>query len=677
MPLRSSQKAAQILDGAVSLTLSILKQSPEPISSSVGNILSEIYTVVEATKQNQNQLRFLLMRTCIILQSLSTKQNYNDEELQHQVRNLISVLESVRDFAVAQQKKSLLSLLFTPDDLRLQIDEHERAILSACAAFQNAGILRANQKLDDMGDQGNAHYQDLVDRLEEMKTATMNPKFLDEVLGAMHADANKTMIAMQAVLERERTGRDTLTDETRSFLEAGLARLKGETGADVHTDWWTVTEYEIEKSFKIGSSSSLGRWQGLPVVIQNVKSAETLSAAVKLWERLHHPNILSFLAASTLDDSPFVIWPYMVNGTARNHIIEHPDVDLLSIAYETLQALQYLHARKPPVVHGNLRPPCLLMNEAGHVVVAGVGLDPSETDIAHLSAPEQWTIRLLRMRWRAPEIMLDPHPSPTPASDIYSWALIVVHLFGNALPPEIGEIADGARPARPDFGRVPALAPRGIQDAFWALIQRCWASTASERPSAADVSAEIVHLVPWMDPTKALFELPRPLLQATNQENMRLRSSTRYDYIMVTEHNPRSPYISTKPLTGRGEHPVRLVNFVLRCHDQGYHDDPSEWRGRWAWLEAALIRASGEEVNFAREAPNFERGHMIEETRVELVRPRFADKQQQIYSVKWGEDHALVKLMRKGDRVVVIPRALFPGWETHVYGVEIHVVSEH
>lgn len=109
------------------------------------------------------------------------------------------VLESIRDFALAQQKKSFLSLIFNPDDLRIQIDEHERSLISACSAFQTAALIEANRKLDGIGDQGQAHHDDLVHRLEEMKVATADPKFLEELLGTLHADVDKTMTAMQAV----------------------------------------------------------------------------------------------------------------------------------------------------------------------------------------------------------------------------------------------------------------------------------------------------------------------------------------------------------------------------------------------------------------------------------------------------------------------------------------------
>lgn len=184
-----------------------------------------------------------------------------------------------------------------------------------------------------------------------------------------------------------------------------------------------------------------------------------------------------------------------------------------------------------------------------------------------------------------------------------------------------------------------------------------------------------------MDPTNlVLLDHARP--EIISVDRMRLSSCNRYDYVMIHQRSPQKPYLRTVPVGGRSEHPVRRINFVLRCHDQGYHDDGNGWRGTWAWIEAAVYRPrtneSGfDEVNFEKEIAHYHRGHMVEATRAEIVRCKFADKVQQVYSVTWDEEHPIVKLLRLGDRVGAIPRAQFPGWENHIYGIEIHLVSEY
>jgi len=98
-------------------------------------------------------------------------------------------------------------------------------------------------------------------------------------------------------------------------------------------------------------------------------------------------------------------------------------------------------------------------------------------------------------RWFAPEL-LGEHPLISTRSDIYSFAMTVLELMTGERPfveirkaPSIPTaVASGQRPMRP---LDPAVVNRGLDDALWALLVRCWAQEPAERPSIVEVGKEL------------------------------------------------------------------------------------------------------------------------------------------------------------------------------------------
>lgn len=65
-----------------------------------------------------------------------------------------------------------------------------------------------------------------------------------------------------------------------------------------------------------------------------------------------------------------LVTPNMVNGNLANYM--HTVVDMngkLELARDTMNCLQYLHNREPPLVYGNITPFNVLINETGKAVL--------------------------------------------------------------------------------------------------------------------------------------------------------------------------------------------------------------------------------------------------------------------------------------------------------------------
>ena len=196
-------------------------------------------------------------------------------------------------FVVSEQKKSFLKGMLTADDLKLKLEEHERHIWTACLGFQNAALLSANRKLDDLWQLINSHQnqqsaiaaqqlalaQDTSDKLNTLRTAVTSTAFLDELLSTMQADPLHMMTAMEAVLEREELGQAHLRPEEIEFLRTSVKRLSSQLqGQKPKIKSWTVTGFEVERGFLLGSDVSstirVGRWLGKVVGMLELRDSE-------------------------------------------------------------------------------------------------------------------------------------------------------------------------------------------------------------------------------------------------------------------------------------------------------------------------------------------------------------------------------------------------------------------
>ena len=89
-------------------------------------------------------------------------------------------------------------------------------------------------------------------------------------------------------------------------------------------------------------------------------------------------------------------------------------------------------------------------------------------------------------------------PSPTPAPSYHSWELLTW-----AIPWEgvnafqlVFMVSSGDRLAMPALEALPGKLPdRAVYDSYVALVRRCWAQDAADRPTFGDIIAELRNIL--------------------------------------------------------------------------------------------------------------------------------------------------------------------------------------
>jgi serine/threonine protein kinase len=148
---------------------------------------------------------------------------------------------------------------------------------------------------------------------------------------------------------------------------------------------------------------------------------------------LRHPNVVQFLGHCS--NPPAIITEHCARGCLYDVIqraIHSPDElpwsRRLEMALDAAKGMLYLHTRRPPIVHRDLKSPNLLVDEHSRVKVADFNLSKIWEENAAMTS----TMSSINPRWVAPEV-LDGQRA-TMAADVFGFGVVLWELLTWQLP---------------------------------------------------------------------------------------------------------------------------------------------------------------------------------------------------------------------------------------------------
>jgi serine/threonine protein kinase len=178
--------------------------------------------------------------------------------------------------------------------------------------------------------------------------------------------------------------------------------------------------------------------------------------------------------------SPVLAFPYCSHGSALHYLQRHgplPEEELARLIYQIGGALAYLHSRRPPVLHLDLKPDNILLSSSGDYMLADFGvsvrlqsslLRGSNMKGATLDylAPEHWTSGKLGAK-----------------ADIFSLGVTLWELTTgrSPFPGQGGQFLLLGLPV-PDIPTEDGYTKRLNR-----LVHRCLSADPEDRPSARDL----------------------------------------------------------------------------------------------------------------------------------------------------------------------------------------------
>lgn len=256
-----------------------------------------------------------------------------------------------------------------------------------------------------------------------------------------------------------------VTDETPEVPGYEMRSVIGRGGMGVVFRALRLDD-ELEVALKIGSTELFERLQ---------READTL-------QQLDHPHILRMLDSGlTPDGRCFIVTPLMQGGDLAKRLQQGPlpEKEALRLFRQVLDAVAYAHSKG--VVHRDIKPANLLLNEAGHIVVADFSLaKPGEPEIALTQTTDVFGTPY----YIAPEVRRGSAKVDHRA-DIFSLGVLLHEMLTGKLP--IGQY----EPSR--YDRV---------------VSRCLQENPAKRPSSiAEVEKALKPRLPFWWPWAALLLL--------------------------------------------------------------------------------------------------------------------------------------------------------------------------
>ncbi|XP_044463796.1 probable receptor-like protein kinase At1g80640 [Mangifera indica] len=231
---------------------------------------------------------------------------------------------------------------------------------------------------------------------------------------------------------------------------------------------------------------------------------------VDILSNIQHPNIISLLGYSLSDETKFIVYELMHNGSLETQLHGPSQGSALTwhmrmkVALDTARGLEYLHEHcNPPVIHRDLKSSNILLDSNFNAKLSDFGLAIADGGQNKNNLKLSGTLGYV-----APEYLLDG--KLTDKSDVYAFGVVLLELLlgkrpvEKLAPAQCQSIVTWAMPRLTDRSKLPNIVDPVIKNTMdlkhlyqvAAVAVLCVQAEPSYRPLITDVLHSLVPLVP-------------------------------------------------------------------------------------------------------------------------------------------------------------------------------------
>eukprot|EP00929_Paragymnodinium_shiwhaense_P013033 TRINITY_DN120898_c0_g1_i1.p1 TRINITY_DN120898_c0_g1~~TRINITY_DN120898_c0_g1_i1.p1 ORF type:complete len:934 (-),score=176.49 TRINITY_DN120898_c0_g1_i1:99-2900(-) len=295
-----------------------------------------------------------------------------------------------------------------------------------------------------------------------------------------------------------------------------------------------------------------GEFEGTPVAIKvprkgmqttPVKWSAVLNE-MRVLRHMRHPNIVLFHGACIAPAKTSLALVFeLVMGKVLSRYVGPEGSPSIACRYKVINdmcsALRYLHAQRPQIIHGDLKPQNVMVEELKTGPKAKL-LDFGLSRIASSRAAPLGGTK----RWMAPEIVLQAQPKPSANADVYSFGCLVYYTMTDT-PPFAGFEADKIVSLTKNMAPPLPACPRTIPMAthITALCKDCLAWSENDRPLMKTLHSQVKQ---W----KTIVAALQPVTAEPAVEELATRPPEPEEQELLIDKKEFNPGFQTVPEQG-------------------------------------------------------------------------------------------------------------------------------
>lgn len=194
----------------------------------------------------------------------------------------------------------------------------------------------------------------------------------------------------------------------------------------------------------------------------------------------NHKNLLKPLYYDQCDRRPYLVLPYCSKGSIMKEINKMTEDEAWRLLRDTADGLAFLHAMNPPIIHQDIKPDNIMIDENDNYVITDFGVSTRVRSTLRKSMSQAFA-SAGTVAYMAPE-RFGQNNTPIMANDIYSLAVTIYEMLTGDTP-----FGDDGGLMQKKGADIPQL-PNKYSPELRKVLTKCLCTDPWKRPTAEQLA---------------------------------------------------------------------------------------------------------------------------------------------------------------------------------------------